>query len=139
MYVNDANDGVEKIVYKKLSFKLNGLFYQIHNQLGRYRNEKQYADALEEILKQNRIKHLREKPLPRSFKGEKSSRNIPDFLIQNKIIVDLKAKRIITKNDYFQMRRYLVSGNKKLGIIVNFRQKYLTPKRVLNSNYLPHS
>jgi len=50
------------------------------------------------------------------------------------MIVDFKAKRLITKDDYYQMQRYLKSANIKLGLIVNFRQKYLKPKRILNND-----
>lgn len=120
------------VLYPELSYKLNGLFFRVHNELGRYRNEKQYADRLEEELKEENIKYLREKALPEGFEGEAARRNIPDFIIENKIVIDTKSKRIITKEDYFQMKRYLVSSGKELGILVNFRQKFLTPKRVLD-------
>ena len=123
---------MNKVIYPELSYKICGLCFYIHNKLGRYRNEKQYADALENLLKENDINYTREKRLPPSFDGEKDGRNIPDFVIKDKLLLDLKAKSIITKDDYFQMRRYLVSYKKKLGIIVNFRQKYLRPKRILN-------
>ena len=122
----------EKLIYPELSYTICGLCFVAHNKLGKYCNEKQYADALEILLKKNKIHYLREKFLPPSFFGEQD-RNIPDFLIDDKIILDLKAKRIITKEDYYQMKRYLGAANKKLGIIINFRQNYLQPKRVLNS------
>ncbi|MFQ6049527.1 MAG: GxxExxY protein [Candidatus Paceibacterales bacterium] len=122
------------LIHPKLSYLINGLLFKAHNSLGRFRNEKQYADALEELLKENGIRYQREVPLPKSFKGEKARRNIPDFLIDNKIILDIKAKRLITKEDYYQVRRYLVSYKKKLGIIINFRQRSLAPKRVLNTD-----
>lgn len=121
-----------KVIFPELSYKICGLCFYVHNKLGRYRNEKQYADLLEVLLKKNKINFVREKPLPTSFDGEKDRRNIPDFVIENKIILDLKAKSIVTKEDYFQMKRYLTSYRKKLGIIVNFRQKYLRPKRIIN-------
>jgi GxxExxY protein len=76
---------------------------------------------------------VREQPLPQSFSEEKLRRNIPDFVIEDKIIVDIKAKTLITKEDYFQMCRYLASYDRNLGIIVNFRQKYLYPKRIINN------
>jgi hypothetical protein len=37
----------KEVLFPGLSYKLNGLFFAIQNKLGRYRNEKQYADALE--------------------------------------------------------------------------------------------
>lgn len=122
----------DAIIYAELSYILNGIFFQIHNELGRFRNEQQYADALEDKLKRDEINFIREQFLPPSFQGEHSNRNKPDFIIEGKIVVDIKAKRFITKDDYFQMKRYLVSSQMKLGILVNFRQIALTPKRVAN-------
>lgn len=122
-----------RVLYPELSYKICGLCFAVHNRLGRFRNEKAYADALENMLVAADIKYQRECALGNSFNGEKKRRNIPDFVISDVIILDVKAKRIVTKEDYYQMRRYLTASDKKLGIIVNFRQNYLNPKRVLNS------
>ncbi|OGY41871.1 MAG: hypothetical protein A2Y82_05445 [Candidatus Buchananbacteria bacterium RBG_13_36_9] len=124
-----------KVLYPELSYKIYGLCFETQNKLGRYLSEKQYGDFLENLFKGNNINYVREKPLPVSFVGEKEGRNIPDFIIEDSIILDLKAKFIITKQDYYQMQRYLNSYNKKLGLILNFRKHYLTPRRVLNSKY----
>lgn len=123
---------MQKVLYPELSYKVYGLCFGVHNKLGQFRSEKSYADALEEALKIAGISYQREQSLSASFVGENDRRNIPDFLIEDKIILDIKAKRIITKEDYYQMKRYLVASNKKLGLIINFRQKYLSPKRILN-------
>ncbi|MBI2035993.1 MAG: GxxExxY protein [Candidatus Liptonbacteria bacterium] len=122
----------EKVIYPELSYRIYGLCFKIHNTLGRFRNEKQYADALEKLLKDDNIPYVREFALQVSFDGEGSRRNVVDFLVDYKIVVELKAKRFLTKEDYYQLKRYLVSSNKKLGILVNFRQQALTPKRILN-------
>lgn len=125
-----------KIFYRQLSYEITGLMYKTHNKLGRYRNEKQYADYFESLLGKEDIKYMREMPLPPSFKGERKGRNVPDFIIENKILIDFKASRLIAKKDYYQMQRYLVSYNKILGIIVNFRCRSLAPKRILNVELL---
>lgn len=122
------------LLHPELSYKICGLCFQVHNDLGRYKNEQQYADALEIVFKKNQINYIREKFLSPSFEGEQN-RNKPDFLVEDKIVVDLKAKTIITKEDYFQMKRYLDASKKDLGLIVNFRQKYLNPKRVVHSQH----
>ena len=121
------------VFHPELSYTLYGLFFETHNELGRYCNEQQYADYLETLFRRKNFRYVRESPLAESFDGEHSRRNIPDFIFENTIVVDLKAKRLITREDYFQMKRYLASSQKKLGIIVNFHQKILTPKRILNS------
>jgi len=126
------NINTNKIIYPELSYKICGFCFNVHNNLGRFRSERSYADALEKLLAEAKINYSREQALEASFAGEKNRRNIPDFIIDNRIILDLKAKRIITKEDYFQIRRYLSASGKRLGLIVNFRQKYLSPKRVAN-------
>ena len=120
---NSTNKYEDKLLFPKLSYKITGLFFKTHNDLGRYRNEKQYADYLEELFKEKGISYQRETALKQSFSGERTNRNIPDFIIEDKIIIDVKAKRWLTKEDYFQMKRYLISGNKELGLIANFRQR----------------
>ncbi len=123
----------KKVLYPELSYLIYGLCYKVHNELGRFKNEKQYADAFEALLKKNDIKYEREKALPISFEDEKERRNIPDFIIEDEIIADFKAKRVISKADYYQIKRYLDCYKKELGLIVNFREYYLKPKRVLNA------
>lgn len=121
-----------EIIYPDLSYKINGFLYKTHNQLGKYCSEKQYSDSIENYLKKSGLSYKRELVLPESFEGEVKGRNKIDFLIGDLIILELKAKKIITKEDYFQTRRYLESLNKKLAILVNFRANYLHPKRILN-------
>lgn len=124
--------GLKKVLYPELSYLIYGSCFNVHNKLGRFRSERSYADAPEVEFEKKGVKFIREGALAPSFGGEKSRRNIPDFIIEDKIILDVKAKEIITKEDYFQMKRYLESSNKRLGLIVNFRQKYIRPKRVAN-------
>jgi GxxExxY protein len=56
-----------KIVYPELSFQITGLLFEVHNDLGRYCREKQYADAIESALKSSGIAFEREKELPVSL------------------------------------------------------------------------
>ena len=48
-----------KLIYPDLSYLLNGILFKIHNQLGRFRNEKEYGDALENELNKAAIKYER--------------------------------------------------------------------------------
>lgn len=121
-----------KLIYDSLTYKINGVLFAVHNELGRFCNERQYSDAIEKHFKNLNIDYEREKILPPSFEGE-MIRNKIDFLVENKIILEIKTKRILTREDYYQVKRYLTALKKKLAILVNFRQKYLKPKRILNS------
>lgn len=123
-----------KLIYPDISYKITGILFVVHNELGRFRNEKQYGDAIEEYLKKLKMKYEREKILAPSFEKELEGRNRIDFLVENKIILEIKVKRLLTKDDYYQARRYLSASNKKLALLVNFRDKYIRPKRILNSS-----
>jgi GxxExxY protein len=127
----------KKIIHKELSYKLNGIFYHVHNQLGRYLSHKQYLDAIEGILKEKGIRYEREIDIPIKFAGNLIKGNRINLLVEGIILVDIKKEKFITKADFMQMLRYLKAANLELGIIVNFRQKTLRPKRVINANYKP--
>ncbi len=119
-----------EIIYPELSYVITGLCFKAHNQLGRYGREKQYGDVLEKHLQESGLPYEREKPLPLVDVSNMRT-NIVDFEIAGKILVDLKAKPVVSKEDFYQMQRYLQAGNYKLGLIVNFRNTYLKPLRVV--------
>lgn len=122
-YTNNMTRTTE-LIYPKLSYQIVGLCFKVHNEPGRYCREKQYADLFEKMIRRENFKYKRELMI-----GD--SGNIVDFIVEGKILLELKAKRIITKADYIQTQRYLQETNLILGMIVNFRQKYLVPKRVI--------
>ena len=125
----------EKVIHKELSYKITGLLFKTHKELGKYRNEKQYSDYFEELLKQGKIDYIREHRFEDNQCGKGNARCICDFVIEDKIILEFKTKDFISKENYYQAKRYLVTLNLKLAIIVNFRQPRLSPKRVLNGQY----
>ncbi len=118
-----------QLVYPQLSYVIVGACFDAHNKLGQYAREKQYADFLEKYFKEKDIAYNRE-----LIVGETGNR--VDFLIEEKIILELKAKECISRDDYFQIKRYLDALDMRLGILVNFRQNYIHPKRVLRGD--PH-
>lgn len=119
------------IIEKELSYFLVGIFFHVQEQLGRYCREIQYGDAIEQELRLRRVQYQREYSI--AVAGRLSNR--VDFLIDHRVIIDIKAKPFIERQDYDQMRRYLQSINVRLGMIVNFRNKFFQPKRVLNPTY----
>lgn len=132
IHSNDPN--MKKIIFSELSYKLTGLCFKTQRELGRFCRERQYSNRFEELLKESDIPYQREFQI-KNFNALSPKGNKVDFLIDYKIILDVKAKRFITKEDYIQMQRYLQSADLELGLIVNFRNSYLKPKRVLNSSY----
>ena len=91
------------LLYPKLSYLIVGLCFEAHNHLGRYSREKQYGDYLEKLFKSRNIDYEREMIV-------KGAGNVLDFVINKQIALELKTKEMITKNDYYQVQRYLQSS-----------------------------
>ncbi len=119
----------EEFLYGDETYKLRGILFSIHNELGRFAKEKQYCDKAEEKFSLNLIPFSRELSM-----GDTLDR--PDFILWDLIVVEFKAKPFLQKDDFEQVQRYLHQANLKLGILVNFRAKFLKPQRILKINHL---
>lgn len=114
----------EKVIYPVLSYDLVGILFYVHKEIGQYGREKQYADAIEQKLDAKKLIYRRELAIG-------NTGNILDFLIEDKIVLELKAKKALTSEDFRQTQHYLQETGFKLGILVNFREKYLKPLRII--------
>lgn len=136
MYPNETNK-TPVILHKALSFQVVGVCFEVHNTHGRYCRERQYGDEVEKVLMAKHVSYRREANLqvldPAGPKG-----NFADFIIEGTILLELKAKDIVTKEDYYQVQRYLWASGLDLAILVNFRQKYIHPKRILRTGGNSH-
>ena len=126
-----ATNNPKDIVYPELSFEIVGACFDVHNELGRFAREKQYADLLENKIGERGFKYVRELRL-----GD--SGNVVDFLLEDKVILELKAVPTLTRGYYRQIQNYLQWTRLELGLLVNFSDTYLQPKRVLRVT-APHS
>ena len=113
-----------KVLYPELSYLIVGILFDAHKELGSYAREKQYGDFIEKKLEELHLPYKRELAIS-------NTGNILDFLVDDKIVLELKSVRIISKECYRQLQNYLQQANMKLGILVNFRTTHLRPIRVL--------
>lgn len=121
-----------KLVYPELSYKIVGMLFDVHKRLGGGFQEKHYQRALEQLLKKNKLKYDKELNAEISFEGQKIGKFFLDFLIDNKIVLELKAVPRFLPIHFKQIRAYLKVKNLELGILANFRGENLIFKRVLN-------
>jgi GxxExxY protein len=111
-------NGNEKILYKELSYELQGIIFAIRNDLGSGHKESIYQKALEKELLDAGIKFVREPSIRiYSKKGEFLGLYRPDFLVENKIIVELKAVEHISKQETARVYDYLRNANTSLLIL----------------------
>ncbi len=117
------------LIHENLTYQLNGIFFQIQNKFGPVLKESQYCDLIEAFLKKDHLSYQREIALT---KIEGITGNIADFVVDSKLVIEVKAKARLTKLDYWQLKRYLLAANLKLGLLVNFHARHIRPLRVLN-------
>ena len=109
------------LIYPELSNKLLGLALQLQKEMGCGFREKVYQDAYEVLLKENKINYEREKHIDLMFHGVKLEHDFfYDFLVEDKIGVELKAMSEIVGEFEAQIINYLHVSNHKLGLLLNF-------------------
>ncbi|MBX7042970.1 MAG: GxxExxY protein [Ignavibacteria bacterium] len=123
---------MEKIILKEESFEIIGKCMEVHNYLGAGFLEIVYKDALEVEFQRANIPYERERMYEVNYKGlTLPHRFYADFVVLDKIILEVKCVTGIADNFIAQSLNYLrVSGN-QLALIVNFGKPRLEYKRVV--------
>lgn len=121
------------LLYEELSYALRGMFFKIYNELGQGFKEEIYVKALIKLLEEQNIVYEREKIFKINFKDVQVGTIKLDLVVDNKIIIEVKATE--TNNSLFekQILSYLKSTNLLLGFLVNFGTNSLIIKRYINS------
>lgn len=128
-----------KIIYPELSYKIVGILFKVHTELGNKYQEKYYQRAIAIELEKQGIKFKKELMIDLVYNDEKIGKYFIDFLIEDLIVLEIKANADFRLSDYKQVSAYLKSKDIKLGILANFRTKKLTYKRILNSQIKAYS
>jgi GxxExxY protein len=96
-----------KLLHAELSYAVKGAALEVHKILGPGYLESVYEEAFSHELGLRKIVFERQKPLTAMYKGIVAGRFIADLIIENKILVELKAIKILTKTDEAQLMNYL--------------------------------
>ena len=123
----------EKIIFKEESYKIIGICMNIHSTLGNGFLEAVYSEILEKEFVKNNIPYQREVKLDLFFNGEKLDKKYNAvFICFDNIILEIKAVSFIHENFTKQTLNYLKATDKKLGLLINFGEKSLKYKRIIN-------
>jgi GxxExxY protein len=107
---------------------------EVHRTLGPGFLESIYELALRMELQRNGIKFRFQEEAIVSYKGEKVGTHRFDFVIEDKILVELKAVKALEDVHFSQVRSYLKAWNLDHGLLLNFSSHPLTIKRVIREN-----
>ncbi len=122
-----------KIIFPDLSYKIIGASFKVFNKLGWGLPEKDYQKALVEEFNELDLNFQREVYIPLKYKTLNIGRYFADFVIENKVLVEIK---VVSKLGYAYVKQilvYLKSVNLKLGILIYFTKEGIKYRRVLNS------
>lgn len=105
----------------------------IHSTMGNGFLEAVYSEILEKEFIKNGIPFQREIKLDLFFNGEKLNKKYKaDFVCYDEIILEIKSVSFLHENFTKQTLNYLKATNKKLGLLINFGEKSLKYKRIIN-------
>jgi GxxExxY protein len=129
--MNDNQDNEKEFLYKDLTYKVLGCCFEVYNVLGYGFLEKVYQNALVEELKLNGIKVEIEKPITVKYKEKNVGDYKADVLVEDKIILELKAEKIYNKMHEAQLINYLKATGVKVGYLINFGQEKVEHQRIV--------
>ena len=122
----------ERYPEKELTGKIIGCAFEVFKQLGYGLPEKTYQKALAESLNENNIKYSREKYGTIKFNDVTVGKYFLDFLVKNKVAVELKVRNDIYETDTIQLLNYLKSENIIVGLLIVITKKGARVKRLIN-------
>lgn len=122
---------VKDFLYEKESYKIRGACFEVWKNFGGAFKEKIIDRALTKSLEKRGLTVENQKRIDIYFENEKVGTYVPDKIINNCILLELKSKQFITKQDIDQFWKYLKGSKYKLGFLINFGPDKLTIKRIV--------
>ena len=122
------------LLYPELSYKIVGALFEVFNKLGPGYLEKYYQRAIAVSLKEVGLKFKEQLYAPLIFKEVKIGKCFFDFLVEDKIVLELKTGDRFSKKDIEQIHYYLKINKLQLGLLINFTSQCVRFKRILNKN-----
>jgi GxxExxY protein len=123
---------MSELIYKEEAYEIVGICMEVYNELGPGLLEIIYKDAIEWETDSRFIQYEREKEYPVYYKGHLLRRKFnADFVVYDKIVLEVKAKESLTNEDIAQTINYLKLSGCKLGLLINFGRSKLEVKRLV--------
>ena len=122
----------EKYIYSELTHEIIGAAYDAQNKLGVGHPEKTYQKALAAELYRRNLNCQEQFSVILKYEGIVDIRRIFDFMVDNKIVVEIKVGPHISRADFLQINEYLKMSGLQLGLIILFSNNGVKVRRVVN-------
>ena len=119
------------VIEPELSYKIVGVAFHVFKELGFGYQEKYYQRAFEIEFEKSGIVHKKENTSQLKYRGQNIGSYQMDFLVENRVIVEIKVGNCLHYKDFNQVKGYLKKTGLKLGILILFSPKGIKFERVL--------
>jgi GxxExxY protein len=126
------NEAKGKHHFEALSRRIIGAAIKVHKELGPGFLESIYEEALKLEFTENRLNFENQKEITIEYLGTSVGTHRLDLLVENEIIVELKAVKEFADIHFAQVRSYLKATGLKTGLLINFAGSTLKVKRIVN-------
>ena len=123
------------LIYKELSYRIVGILFKVYNELGAGYQEKYYQKAISSELRKSGIRFKEQVLVDLKYNGEKIGKYFIDFLIDDKIVLEIKISPRFYARDVKQVIAYLKTTSLNLGILASFSKYELKFRRILKGNH----
>ncbi|MBI4120456.1 MAG: elongation factor 4 [Parcubacteria group bacterium] len=127
----DTDADTRGLIYEDLTYKIRGAVFNVYNRLGPAFKENVYHRALEEGLIKTGLTFEREKVIDVLYDDKKVGVYRPDFIVEDKVIIEIKALPFIGKLERQQIWHYLKGSKYRLALLVNFGGRELYIDRIV--------
>jgi GxxExxY protein len=111
-----------ELKHRVLTDKIIGTFYEVYNELGFGFLESVYENSLVIALREKGFKVKQQISVPVWFRGQRAGDFVADLLVENTVILELKAARAIDESHKAQLLNYLRATEIEVGLLLNFGQ-----------------
>jgi GxxExxY protein len=120
-------------LYPDLSYAIVGCAFEVFNELGPGHSEKNYQKAFAVLFNAKNIRFKEQVYYPLAFRNKIIGKIFLDFLVEEKIIIELKKDERYTKLHIDQVLNYLKISNLKLAILINITKTGVDYRRIVNN------
>ena len=126
------NTKKSKYQFEELSKQVIGAAVEVHKELGPGFLESIYEEALKVQLSENGFNFASQKEIKIEYQGVLIGLHRLDLLVENEIIVEMKAVKELSDIHFAQLRSYLKATGLKVGLLLKFSKPTLEVRRVVN-------
>lgn len=116
---------------EELTYKIRGCIFEVSRQLGGGFLERVYENALLIELQNNGLNTESQQSLNVYYKNQIVGEYIADLIVENQVLIELKAVSTLSQVHEAQVLNYLKATNIKVGLLVNFTYPKATIKRLV--------